>query len=102
MITASELLAAAHEADLQLNELSNAAEALRQAEPQMRELQTKLRWFKDAACAVLGNKLLRVQLTNANALESRMFKARDSVSYLELTYGNDSLGEFTRGEHVRQ
>lgn len=94
MITGSELLAAAHEADLQLKALSDAAEALRQAEVEFRAMQLKLARFTEAASAVLNNKPLRVQLGNVNSLDNAMVYARDTATYIGKVYAHDRLDEF--------
>jgi hypothetical protein len=93
MITASELLAAAHKADEQIKELSDAAEDLRQAEVTFRELQQKLVRFKQATSEVLGNKSLYAQLTNVSSINEANYIARDTATYIGRIFQNNRLDE---------
>lgn len=94
MITASELLASAHEADRQLKALSDAAEELRQAEPMVREVQRKLVALNDAAKAVLSNKPLVTQLGSlSTSVNGTSYIARDTAHFLGKLYQDNRLDE---------
>lgn len=95
MISASELLASAHESDRQLKELSEAAEQLRLAEPVLREVQRKLGKLHEAARAVDRNKPLQAQLgvSSSASINSAGSIARQINEYIGLLYAGRRLDE---------
>jgi DNA-binding FadR family transcriptional regulator len=94
MITARELLAAAHKADEQIKELSRAAEELRQARAAFTEVQKKLNRFRQAASAVMNNPVMRPQLTNLSSLLSASRSANYIDTEIESLFTDNQMDEF--------